>query len=156
MDRSEIGSWLSGPRITTGLDGEVGHPGERLGLPPDGVGSVAGWGQRLGALAVDWATSIGVTLALIGSPQPGDDAFSVLVLAVFAVESVVLLTTASRTLGMLVFGAQVVAVDRDRPTILQILIRTLLLVLVIPAVIYDRDRRGLHDRAVRTVVLRTR
>jgi uncharacterized RDD family membrane protein YckC len=33
-------------------------------------------------------------------------------------------------------------------------IRAQLICLVIPAVIYDRDRRGLHDKAADTVVVR--
>jgi len=34
--------------------------------------------------------------------------------------------------------------------------RTLLLAIVIPAVVTDRDGRGLHDRAVNTVLIRAR
>ena len=34
------------------------------------------------------------------------------------------------------------------------MIRAVLICLVIPAVVYDRDRRGLHDRAANTVVVR--
>jgi hypothetical protein len=33
-------------------------------------------------------------------------------------------------------------------------VRTLLLVLVVPALIWDRDYRGLHDRAANSVVVR--
>jgi uncharacterized RDD family membrane protein YckC len=33
-------------------------------------------------------------------------------------------------------------------------IRTVLLILVIPAVIWDADQRGLHDKAVGTVLVR--
>jgi uncharacterized RDD family membrane protein YckC len=35
-----------------------------------------------------------------------------------------------------------------------IVVRTGLLLLVLPAVVYDRDGRGLHDRAAGTVVVR--
>jgi hypothetical protein len=34
------------------------------------------------------------------------------------------------------------------------LLRTVLILLVIPAVIYNRDQRGLHDLAVDSVVVR--
>jgi uncharacterized RDD family membrane protein YckC len=34
--------------------------------------------------------------------------------------------------------------------------RTLLTAIIIPAVIWDADNRGVHDRAVGTIVLRTR
>jgi uncharacterized RDD family membrane protein YckC len=38
--------------------------------------------------------------------------------------------------------------------ILRPVIRTLLIVLVIPAVIWDSDQRGLHDRMAGTVLIR--
>ena len=37
-----------------------------------------------------------------------------------------------------------------------IVIGLVLLALVIPAVVYDRDRRGLHDKVGATVVVRVR
>jgi hypothetical protein len=33
-------------------------------------------------------------------------------------------------------------------------VRTILLLLVVPALIADRDLRGLHDRAANTIVIR--
>jgi uncharacterized RDD family membrane protein YckC len=38
--------------------------------------------------------------------------------------------------------------------VLDALVRTILLMLLIPAVIWDRDQRGLHDRLARTAVVR--
>jgi uncharacterized RDD family membrane protein YckC len=35
------------------------------------------------------------------------------------------------------------------------MLRALLLCLVLPAVVYDKDRRGIHDLAAGTIVLRT-
>jgi hypothetical protein len=35
-------------------------------------------------------------------------------------------------------------------------IRTVLLCLLIPPLVYNTDNRGLHDRAANTIVLRTR
>jgi uncharacterized RDD family membrane protein YckC len=155
MDRDDIGSWLSGPRTAT--DGAaLGYPGERLGLPESGAGSVAGWGQRGAALLVDWLVAMGVTMAFVGPPTPEDNQFGVLVLGVFAIEYLLMLWTAGRTIGMALFGLTVAAVGSTRPQTLRVVLRTLLLVLVIPAVIFDRDRRGLHDKAGRTVLLRTR
>ena len=156
MDRGDIGSWLSGPRRETGLDQEAGYPGKRLGLPDSGVGSVAGWGQRVGALLMDWFVALGITSVALGSPEPGDEVFSMVVLGVFALGYVLLLLLAGRMIGMATVGFQVCPVGRDRMTASGIVIRTLLLVLVLPAVVYDRDRRGLHDLAGHTVTVRTR
>ena len=41
-----------------------------------------------------------------------------------------------------------------RATVLQVLSRTVLLCLAIPALIWDRDQRGLHDKAAQTVLVR--
>ena len=45
---------VSGPANGSVAGDEPGHPGERLGLPAEGPGSVAGLGRRLLALLVDW------------------------------------------------------------------------------------------------------
>ena len=155
MDRDALGSWLSGPGLPT-TDEEVGYPGERLGLPPQGIGSAASWGSRIGAIFIDWFVALGVALALVGSPEPGDQRFSLFVLLVFIFEYVVLLATAGRTIGMAILGLRVLPVGSNRLNVLRVLIRSVLLALVIPAVIYDRDRRGLHDKAARTVVVHSR
>ena len=156
MDRDDLGSWLAGPQIDAGGSAAIGYPGQRLGLVESGVGSVAGWGARIGAVFIDWFVALGVTFALIGPPEPGDGAFNVVVLAVFAIEYLVLLPTVGRTLGMTVAGVRVLPVGRERLGVGFVLVRTVLLALVVPTVVYDRDRRGLHDRAGRTVVVRTR
>jgi uncharacterized RDD family membrane protein YckC len=43
-----------------------------------------------------------------------------------------------------------------RATFGQALTRTILLCLFVPAIIWDRDGRGLHDKVPNTVVVRTR
>ncbi|ETK35976.1 RDD family protein [Microbispora corallina] len=141
-------TWLGGTRAT-GTD--LGYPGERLGLPQAGPGAVASWGRRLGAVVVDWVLCTwaiaGGLLHLHGSDQ------SFAGLGIFAAEYVVLVGTLGMTLGMRLFGIRVAALDGGRPPFLAVLVRTLLLCLAVPAVIWDRDRRGLHDRAAATVVV---
>ena len=156
MDRRDIGSWLSGPQIDSGLDGSTGYPGERLGLPESGRGSVSPWGRRIGALVIDWFVVLGVSLALVGAPEPGDDTFGLVNLAVLVLMYVILLMTAGATLGMWLLGLAVWPVGSQRLSLLRMVGRTVLLALVIPAVVYDRDRRGLHDKVGATVVVRVR
>ena len=74
--------------------------------------------------------------------------------SIFAIEYVILLSTLGSTLGMRLVGIRVAALGGGPPGPLGIVVRTVLLLLVIPAVIYDRDTRGLHDRATGTVVVR--
>jgi uncharacterized RDD family membrane protein YckC len=156
VDRRDIGSWLSGPQIDTGLDGTSGYPGERLELPAEGRGSVAPWGRRIGALVIDWFVVLGVSLALVGAPEPGDDTFGLVNLGVLVLMYVTLLMTAGATLGMWLLGLAVWPVGSQRLSFVRVVGRSLLLALVIPAVIYDRDRRGLHDRVGAVVVVRSR
>src|SRR5689334_22272379 len=54
---SGLGSWLSGP----GTPEPGTYPGERLGLPKDGPGSIARFGRRIAALIVDWLTCYGLS-----------------------------------------------------------------------------------------------
>jgi uncharacterized RDD family membrane protein YckC len=73
----------------------------------------------------------------------------------FAVDYLVGLLVAGRTLGMNLVGIRVIRVDQDKPVNpWRALLRTFLLVLLIPAVIWDRDGRGLHDRLTDTAVVR--
>ena len=147
---------MSGPRIDTGLDGSEGYPGERLGMPETGPRSAAPWGRRVLALVIDWFVVLGVSLAIVGPPQPGEDTFGLVTLGVLVVMYVILLMTSGATIGMWLLGLGVLPVGSNRFSLLRIVARSVLLALVIPAVVYDRDRRGLHDRAGATVVARTR
>jgi len=54
------------------------------------------------------------------------------------------------------FGGEVVAVGSGvaQVNLLQALLRTFLIALVIPPLVFNPDQRGLHDLAVGTVTLR--
>ncbi|HVR00088.1 MAG TPA: RDD family protein, partial [Mycobacterium sp.] len=52
-----IGSWLSGPPES---GRRAGYPGESLGLPERGPGSLARMGRRLAALMLDWLIAYGL------------------------------------------------------------------------------------------------
>ncbi|WP_248959463.1 RDD family protein [Sphaerisporangium perillae] len=142
-------TWISGTRAA-GVD--LGYPGERLGLPKEGGGSVAGFGRRIGAITVDWLIC---TWAIgRGLLQADPRSAGWVGLGVFALEYILLVGTLGMTLGMRLFGIRVAALDGGRPAFGAVLLRTLLLCLAVPALIWDRDQRGLHDRAARTVVVR--
>jgi hypothetical protein len=56
LGREDVATWLEGPRGA--LPGAYGSPGERLGLPPTGPGSVASWGRRFAAIFLDWGAAL--------------------------------------------------------------------------------------------------
>ena len=153
-NRDAIGSWLSGPRAAAEEAGvDFGYRGEQLGLPQEGPGSIARPGRRLGALAVDWAMSVLIASRLI-TQSYGDPATSNWALLVFFLMGVLTVGTIGFTPGKRLFGLRVVAVDTGRVSPVRALLRTVLLCLAVPALIWDRDGRGLHDRLAKTVEVR--
>ena len=159
VDRKDFGSWLEGPRSRT--VGTSEWPGQRLGLPQRGPGSLAGLGTRVVAILIDWVISLFIAAGLFGVPlpfseRPATGGQSFVVLAVLAVMNVALVGTIGTTIGHRVMGLQVRSVDGGRATVMQAIIRTVLLCLVVPAVVWDRDGRGLHDKVPNTVIIRTR
>lgn len=129
------------------MGAEVGHRGQRLGLPESGRGSVASFGRRIVALAIDWWLSLLIAAGLLRLRAEW-------ALVVLAVEYVLLVPTLGMTVGMRLAGIGVANLVGDRlPRWPAVVVRTILLLLVIPAVVYDRDGRGVHDRAAGTVVV---
>jgi uncharacterized RDD family membrane protein YckC len=131
--------------------------GSRLGLPEQGSGSLATINKRVGAFVVDCVASgliaglFTSTIARAGGVHGLPGSWSLLPLLL---DYVIGLPLAGRTLGMNLFGIRVVRVDRrTRVTPLDALVRTVLLFLLIPALIWDKDGRGLNDRVARTAVV---
>jgi len=145
----------------TGPAEEFRYPGNRLGLPEDGPGSVAGWGRRLLALLIDWLLAGLIASAITGTPVwAGGNDYSTAQLVTFFAMSAVLAGLAGFTLGHRICGLRVIRIGAHgpgytaQPGLLAGVIRSLLICLVLPAVVFDRDRRGLHDRAAGTIVVR--
>ncbi|WP_432048099.1 RDD family protein [Streptomyces asiaticus] len=151
--RQAIGSWLSGPRAAAEEMGvDFGYRGQRLGLPESGPGSIAPLGRRFGALFIDWGLCLLVSYALLS----GRDAQVAgnWALLVFLVLSLVTVGTVGATPGKLLLRLRVVGEGGVRLSLPRAVLRSVLLVVVIPAVVWDRDTRGLHDRLSRAVQIR--
>ncbi|MFI8965161.1 RDD family protein [Streptomyces sp. NPDC053493] len=144
-NRQALGSWLSGPRAAAEEAGvDFGYRGQQLGLPEEGPGSIARPGRRLGALVVDWALCALIAYGLITHRYDQANAnWTVLLLFVLSVLTV---GSIGFTPGKRLFGLRVVSVRGGRLGILRVVLRSLLVCLAIPALIWDRDGRGLHDR----------
>ncbi|WP_176732307.1 MULTISPECIES: RDD family protein [unclassified Streptomyces] len=152
-NRDAMGSWLSGPRAAAAEMGvDFGYRGERLGLPQDGPGSIAPLGRRFGALIVDWALCMLIAYGLIA--RGDQQAAGNWALAIFFVLSLLTLGTVGGTPGKALFRLRVISEDGGRLGIVRVLIRSVLLCVAIPALIWDRDSRGLHDRLARAVQIR--
>ncbi|AOR34753.1 hypothetical protein BFF78_30190 [Streptomyces fodineus] len=152
-NRQALGSWLSGPRAAMEEAGaDFGYRGEQLGLPQEGPNSIARPGRRLGALAVDWGLCLLIAYGLIANSY--NNAAQVWAPVILFVLMTLTLGTVGFTPGKRLFGLRVVALETGRVSPLRALLRTVLLFLALPPLVWDRDGRGLHDRLAKTVEVR--
>jgi uncharacterized RDD family membrane protein YckC len=133
------------------------YRGERFGLPRTGAGSAAGFGHRLAAVTIDWFLALFIAGLFAGrDPLAGGSNLSWIVLGVWFLITAAAVAAFGITPGMAVLGIRVASLDSTLVGVPRALLRTALLALVIPALARDADGRGWHDRASRTVVVRTR
>jgi len=127
-------------------------PGERLGLPETGSGSVGRVGRRILALCIDWA--IANLIPLIWASY-ATNVHSWSTLTLFAIMQVAFIPTIGGSIGHRVTGMRVIALEGGWVGLRRPLVRTLLLVIVIPALVWDSDQRGFHDKVAGTVLVRS-
>lgn len=133
------------------------HPGARFGLPADGVASVAGMGRRVLALVIDWLLGYAIAL-LVSGPDPFQSTtLQWTVLAIWFVLTALPVAIFGASAGQTALGIRVASIGSAAVIgIPRAVLRTLLVALVVPPLVRDGDGRGWHDRATRTIVLRTR
>lgn len=124
-------------------------PGERLGLPDEGPRSVARVGRRVLAILVDWALAALPAYLLVGGPHP--ELWNVLF---FAILQIVFIPTIGGSLGHRLLGLRVVPLAGGWVGIWRPIVRTILLCLVIPVLVWDSDQRAFHDKIAGTVLIR--
>ena len=123
------------------------YPGERLGLPESGSGSIGRLGRRIAAIAIDWACAVVVSIAFFRY-----EGFATLM--IFAIVQILFIPTIGGSPGHRLLGMRIQRVQGGGPGLWRPLVRTALLCVVIPAVIWDTDHRGLHDKIAGTVLVR--
>lgn len=122
-------------------------PGYGLGLPEAGPRSLARLGRRIIALLIDWLLAVIISITFFHYN-------SFATLGVFALMQILFLITIGGSIGHIVMRLRLVPLAGGYIGIWRPIVRTVLLCLVIPAVIYDEDQRGLHDRAIASVLVR--
>lgn len=123
------------------------YPGERLGLPQSGSGSLATLGRRVWAILIDWGCAVVISVAFFSY-----DALATSL--IFVVVQCVFIPTIGGSPGHRLLGMRVQRVTGGWPGLWLPIVRSVLLALVIPAVIWDADNRGVHDKAAGTILLR--
>lgn len=138
--------------MVTGAGSSPPQRGASLGLPAGGPGSLASFGSRIGAFLVDAAVSFGLAAVFTAPQLPRN-----WVLVPFGLVTVLSLVAVGQTPGMRLLGLRL-AHPREgaRLALWRAVVRTALLMLLVPALVVDADGRGLHDRLTGTAVLRDR
>jgi hypothetical protein len=113
----------------------------------------ASWPRRIGALVIDWIASSLVFIGLFGYPAYQRYSFGPLV--VFFVEATLGTMTVSASFGQLLTRIRVLDTEGRRLGPLMAGVRTFLICLVVPPLIFKPDSgRGLHDLATRSAAFR--
>jgi uncharacterized RDD family membrane protein YckC len=114
------------------------------------------YGRRMAALALDWLACYAIVAAVSGGINQMSPNSSLFVLVLFFAEVWILTALQGATLGHRLFGMKVVRFeDGGAISALKALIRTTLLVLVVTAVTYDENGRGIHERLSGSVLTRS-
>lgn len=93
---------------------------------------------------------------LIPGAEYGSGDYAVATLAIFAIEIILFTWLTGSSFGQRILGIAVVSETGGRLSLWRIIVRTALICIVIPALVYDSQRRGLQDLAVGSrVVMRT-
>lgn len=123
------------------------YPGERLGLPESGSGSLATLGRRVWAIIIDWGAAVLISIAFF-------EYDSIATILIFVAVQIIFIPTIGGSPGHRLLGMTVQRATGGWPGVWRPIVRSVLLALVIPAVIWDADNRGVHDKAAGTVLVR--
>jgi len=122
--------------------------------------SVAPLGRRAVALLADWVLCELIVAAVTrhslysGASDPRYFATLYWTLLVFGLEVWLLTAISGLTVGKRLLGIRTIRTNGGRVGLGWALLRTVLLLFVVPPLLADRDLRGLHDRATDTIVVR--
>jgi uncharacterized RDD family membrane protein YckC len=156
---------MSGPKAAlepgegAGGDGQDWR-GQRLGLPESGPGAVSTTGKRAFAMLLDCVVA-GLIAGLFVRGNL-DDPGSMLTqntwgIGIFLVIRTITVGFFGFSPGMRALGVRVARLDGAALVgPVRALVHSVLSALIIPAVVWDADNRGLHDRLLGTVVVTTR
>ena len=112
-------------------------------------------GRRAVAIALDWLVALFLARLIPGAVYGSGD-YALATLSIFAFEIILLTWLTGSSFGQRIMGIAVVSEAGGRLALWRIVVRTALICIVIPALVYDSQKRGLQDLAVGSrVVMRT-
>ncbi len=134
------------------------YPGQRLGLPREGRGSIARPGRRIAALLIDVVSAGLIGYAFFSAPDPVTGvpfANPIATNLIFFAVQILFIPLLGGSPGHRIMGMRLELASGGWVGFWRPIVRTVLLALIIPAVVWDADQRGLHDKIVGTVLVRS-
>lgn len=112
-------------------------------------------GRRMLGVLIDWLMSYAIAIGFF--VEFGEPSMGAVVFLIFTAQYLLFAALGGATPGHRVVGLKIVRFsDGGMPTPLQALIRTGLLVLIVTAITFDHNGRGINERLSNTVLVRTR
>ena len=112
-------------------------------------------GRRMLGVLIDWLMSYAIAIGFF--VEFGEPSMGAVVFLIFTDQYLLFAALGGATPGHRVVGLKIVRFsDGAMPTPLQALIRTGLLVLIVTAITFDHNGRGINERLSNTVLVRTR
>jgi uncharacterized RDD family membrane protein YckC len=112
-------------------------------------------GRRMLGVLIDWLMSYAIAIGFF--VEFGEPSMGAAVFLIFTVQYLIFAALGGATPGHRIVGLKIVRFsDGGMPTPLQALIRTGLLVLIITAITFDQNGRGVNERLSNTVLVKTR
>ncbi len=109
-------------------------------------------GRRIAALAIDQVIATGVAFWAFGYTFLDYSGF--VVSGVFVLLQIVLIPMIGGSIGHRLMGMRVITLTGGRAGLWRPIVRSVLLGLAIPALVWDSDQRGFHDKVAGTVLIR--
>jgi uncharacterized RDD family membrane protein YckC len=112
-------------------------------------------GRRMLGVLIDWLMSYAIAIGFF--VEFGEPSMGAVVFLIFTVQYLIFTVLGGATPGHRITGLKVVRFsDGGMATPIQALIRTGLLILIITAITFDQNGRGINERLSNTVLVRTR
>lgn len=114
-----------------------------------------GQGRRMLGLLIDWGMSYAIAVGFFS--EIGDFSTGTVILIIYFTQYLVFASLGGATPGHRIVGLKIVRFsDGQMPTPLQALIRSVLLVVIVTAITFDQNGRGVNERLSDTVLIKTR
>lgn len=112
-------------------------------------------GRRMLGVLIDWLMSYAIAIGFF--VEFGEPSMGAVVFLIFTAQYLLFAALGGATPGHRIVGLKILRFsDGGMPTPLQALIRTGLLVLIVTAITFDHNGRGINERLSNTVLVRTR